>query len=437
MGGQAGAGNTHRALIRFRARRLNLRREAKKAFNRNWQPYTRSYRSCLGDERRFRRLEAMLKGLLIAQTPKIQRLAAKWCPNVKPASAAKAGYRLLANPHLSADTLLAPLAHRARSLCVNRKQVLGIIDLSSIEKPYARKMEGLCRVRRNDASGTTNGYELLTILFRADRDVGLAAYRLFSHQAEAMSQNWEIESKMSEVRERLPAKTKVIWVWDRGFDDRKNYQRVLSWRDGFVGRVYHNRRVTVGGRLRSLLSWGRGLRLRGQFSMRLSYRGRRRRVRIGLSWGRFRFEGHWLWLLRAQILWVEGLLLDHVEDREWWLMTDQALHGRSDAITVWGYYRQRWEIENFFKFLKEGFELEDFQVMKLEEIRRITALVAIVAMFIYQLSGSIGDEPARLLYQLGGWTGRGKPGKAALQRGLASFLNYLAVGRLLSLGGFT
>lgn len=406
----------------------------KKAFNRSWQPFRRNYRAAFPDKRLFRRFETTLKGLLTAQTPKVQRIAAAISidPKVELTSVAKGSYRFLQNGRFSVRTLLEPLYRQTRHRVEGQNRVLAIIDLSPIEKPYARKMEGLCRVRKNDGSGTTNGYELLTILLSRAAETGLGAYRLFSHQAEAMSQNQEIASAMTEVQDRLPATTELIWVWDRGFDDQKNYLRVVNWRGKLVGRADHDRLVTVAGRKRRLIRWGNRLPSCADFSVKLSYCGRRRRVRIGLSWGQFELEGHKLWLVRARILWVEGLVLSKIKDRDWWLVTNLPIRGKRAATEVWGYYRKRWEIESFFKFLKDGLKLEKFQVMALEEIRRITALVVIAAMFLYQLSGTEVDEPIRLMLQFGGWTGRDKPGKAALKRGLSVILTYLAVDRFLS-----
>jgi len=345
--------------------------------------------------------------------------------------------RFLSNARFDWQTLLEPLYGKARTRFLSDDKVLGLIDLTPVEKPYAHRMEGLCRVMKNDRSGTTRGYEMVTILLRRGEKTGLGYNRLFSHEAEAMSQNQEIDQAMSLLRRRLPNGLKIIWVWDRGFDDRKNYQRVTGWRDDFVGRVYHNRLVKVGGRWRYLLSWGRRLSVQSEFRVKLSFGGRQRRVRIGLSWGKFEFEGKRLWLIRAQLLWIEGMAVDQIEDRDWWLVSSIPIRSKHAAQTIWGYYRKRWEIESFFKLLKEGLELEGFQVLKLEAIRRLTALVIIAALFIYKLIGGITDQSIQLLFRLGGWSGRGKPGKLVLLRGLSVFLGYESVARFLQSTGFT
>jgi len=151
---------------------------------------------------------------------------------------------------------------------------------------------------------------------------------------------------------------------------------------------------------------------------------------------KFKFEGHYLWLLRAQILWIEGIDINKIEDREWWLVTNIRINQRKTARRIWGYYRRRWEIENFFRFLKEGLKIEKFQVMSLEEIRRILAMTVIAGMFIYKLSEEAKSEPIRMLLYFGGWTGRDKPGKIILKRELATFLSYLCIDSFLKANEF-
>jgi len=353
-------------------------------------------------------------------------------------SAAKGIYRFLGNSHFVWDDLLKPLYRKAKSFFVQEKQVLGIIDLSPVEKPYARKMKGLCRVRRNDGSGTTNGYMSVSTILHWAGKTGLGYFKLFSHQEELMSQNQEIDLAMSGTRRLLSGKTKVIWIWDRGFDDKKNYRKVLGWRkDKFVGRVYQNRQVRIDGEDCGLMTWGRSLPIMKKFTVKLSFCRSLRKVRIGLSWGKFEFEGHPLWLLRAQILWVEGIDANRLKDRNWWLVTNIRIRDAKVARRVWRYYRARWQIETFFKFLKNGLGLEEFQVIDLERIRRLISLVVIAGMFIYKFGVAIDDEPIKIFLYLGGWTGRDKPGKFVLKRGVATFLSYLYVDSFLKTHEFS
>lgn len=356
---------------------------------------------------------------------------------VKVSSIAKGCYRFLRNCRFSWDSLLSPLYRKSKRLFAGEKKVLGIIDLSSIEKPYSRKMEGICRVKKREGKGTVNGYMNVSILLSWAKKVGLGYFKIFSHQCELMSQNKEIELAISEASNLLPEDTAAIWVWDRGFDDKKNYRQVLGLKDEFVGRVYHDRLITVEGKKSKLLTEGGALPLSMyKFKARLKIYGKVRRVIIGSSWMDFNFEGRRLWLLRAVILWIEGIDVNEIKDREWYLVTNIEIKHQNTAKRIWGYYKKRWEIEEFFRFLKEGLKIEKFQVMSLEEIRRIVGIAVIAGMFIYKLHEKVKIEPIKTLLYFGGWTGYDKPGKIVLKRGLSIFLSYLYIDSFLKANEF-
>jgi len=237
---------------------------------------------------------------LVSGSPKVQVMApSSLSGKVKVSSIAKGCYRFLGNCRFSWDSLLLPLYRKSKSLFTGERKVLGIIDLSSIEKPYSRKMEGICRVKSRKGEETVNGYMNVSVLLSWADKVGLGYFKIFSHRCELMSQNKEIELAISEVSNLLPEDTTVIWVWDRGFDDKKNYREVLDLGDEFVGRVYHDRLITVKGKECKLITKGKNLSTMHRFNAKLKIYGKARRVIIGSSWMDFEFEGRRLWFLRT------------------------------------------------------------------------------------------------------------------------------------------
>ncbi|MEW6104720.1 MAG: hypothetical protein AB1630_13085 [bacterium] len=101
-------------------------------------------------------------------------------------------------------------------------------------------------------------------------------------------QNLEIEKAMKYVEGLLGKETKITWVWDRGFDDRKNYNRINSMEDKFIGRFYHNRVVQRYGKETKIfdLKLNKGLR----FESEMKWRGRKRKVEVELKWGGCKLE---------------------------------------------------------------------------------------------------------------------------------------------------
>jgi hypothetical protein len=328
-------------------------------------------------------------------------------------SAARGIYRFLGNSHFVWGDLLKPLYRKAKSLFAQEKQVLGIIDLSPVEKPYARKMKGLCRVRRNDGSGTTNGYMSISTILHWAGKTGLGYFKLFSHQCELMSQNQEIDSAMSGVRRLLSGRTKIIWVWDRGFDDKKAFGEFMGEEgDEFIVRAYQNRLIKVNGEERKLLEYVRGLEYCLTFDTELKIKRRRRKVKIDLSIGSFECAGMKLWVVRSV---VRGF------KEEWILITNVPVTDLDTALEIWRNYARRWGIEDFYKFSKNNLNLEAFQVDELEKIRKVLSWVAVAGAFLYDLGVDINDPHIKLLLRLGGFAGRkrDKPGKGTLERGLS------------------
>jgi len=82
-------------------------------------------------------------------------------------------------------------------------------------------------------------------------------------------------------------------------------------------------------------------------------------------------------------------------------------------------YRQRWAVEDAFKFTKDCLGWEDVQLLDLTAIRTMVALAWVAAGFLYELGLTLEWPEVQLIAKLGGWEyhkGR-KPGKIILTRG--------------------
>jgi hypothetical protein len=91
-------------------------------------------------------------------------------------------------------------------------------------------------------------------------------------------------------------------------------------------------------------------------------------------------------------------------------------------------YRQRWAVEDSFKFTKEALGWEEVQLLDFEGIRTLVALAWVAAGFLYELGVTLEWEEVRLLARLGGWAERkdNRPGKIVLTRGLRRIADMLA-----------
>jgi hypothetical protein len=133
-----------------------------------------------------------------------------------------------------------------------------------------------------------------------------------------------------------------------------------------------------------------------------------------------------LWLVEVRLL---GTKLE-----PWLLITDWPITDEASALHVFCMYRQRWAVEESFKFTKTCLGWEDVQLLDLTGIRTLVALAWVAAGFLYELGVTLEWAEVQLLARLGGWVARqdNKPGKIVLTRGLRRLLDMLVTQQLLA-----
>jgi len=89
-----------------------------------------------------------------------------------------------------------------------------------------------------------------------------------------------------------------------------------------------------------------------------------------------------------------------VEAVDWMILTSESVEDFEDACRIVAYYRCRWLIEEWHRALKEGCRLEYSQVHEILTLRRLSAILSIVAIRLLQVrnlaQGRSKDAPAAL-----------------------------------------
>ncbi len=83
--------------------------------------------------------------------------------------------------------------------------------------------------------------------------------------------------------------------------------------------------------------------------------------------------------------------LTPLKDRKtitWLLLTDLSVTDEQRAARIFTMYRQRWGVEDSFKFLKTCLGWEEVQVLDWQALRTLVALGWVAAGFLYGLGGS-------------------------------------------------
>ena len=82
---------------------------------------------------------------------------------------------------------------------------------------------------------------------------------------------------------------------------------------------------------------------------------------------------------------VSAVESDPPEDRErikWTFLSNLPVTNREEAITVLGWYKQRWKVEMYFKILKSGLGAEE---SKLREASRLSKLISIFCIIAWRI----------------------------------------------------
>jgi hypothetical protein len=328
-------------------------------------------------------------------------------------------------------------------------------DGSDLRKPYAEMMPDLMQVK--DLDGTlVPGYRTLNILGVTPKHRGILYHRLFSSQeAEFTSEPAEVQQALHTVHQALRDQSRwrsVTWVTDRGFDDVAVWRTVWEQQEHLVCRVKHTERLlayqTPGGDWQAGAIAAAVAELRPYATVQTEMvvtRGRQSRPKAQLVTANIRAcpvrltydanvrregaptEQHQdLWLVEVQLV---GVRLE-----PWLLITDWPVSDVESAVRIFRMYRQRWAVEDAFKFTKECLGWEDVQLLDLTGIRTLVALSWVTAGFLYELGVTLDWPEVQLVAKLGGWEyhkGR-KPGKITLTRGLHRIMDMLTTEAFLT-----
>ncbi len=428
--------------------------------------YIDDFESLVGDRRTERVLRGTVQGIIGAETLICAKIAA-YSPEL--AAQSKNGEQRVRrmvkgettkSSDLDADHLIERLQARGVEQLGDEDEIWVIIDPSELRKPYAKEMPDLMRVRALGGEGTVPGYRTINVLGvgKGGRR-GILYHRLFtSKEEDFLSESKEIQDAVHSVGKALADKEgKVTWIADTQFDDEAFWGTVWEQGNHLVCRIKHQERlveqkVEVGqegneavwrsvsvaqakGQAREIARIGTEMvvRKRGQKYEKLqpvtavvSACPIRVHYQVDV---RSRKDG----AVRKKDVWLVVVSLENVGCEPWILVTDWPVVDEEGALQVFRMYRQRWAVEDSFKFTKQVLGWEDVQLLDLEGVRTLVALGWVAAGFLYELGVTLEWPEVHLLGRLGGWTQRKDrpPGKTILTKGLQRLLDHMATEAIL------
>jgi hypothetical protein len=424
--------------------------------------YLASFDGLIGDQRTRVTFEETVKGVIGAGSLVCQRIAASSAI----LSAAKEGGQRVSRMATGESTKRSQINAAALTAALRKRgiehlagadtdELWLISDGSDLRKPYAREMPELMQVRDLDGK-LVPGYRTMNVLGITPSRRGILYHRLFSSKEEDfLSESLEVQKALrtvSQALQELKQRMTITWIQDSGFDDVAVWRTVWEQDEHLVCRVKHRERLVEYQDEQGQWVQGDVQRARQRLKQMTTgwtemvvRRGRQRRakrqpvpVKIHACPIRLTYETN----VRREgpgetvqkVLWLVEVSLSGTNLKPWLLITDWSVTDAHSAIRIFQMYRQRWAIEDSFRFVKDTLGWEEVQLLNLRGIRTLLALGWVAAGFLYELGITLDWEEVQLLARLGGWIPRqdNKPGKIVLTRGLRRLLDLLVTQAFLN-----
>lgn len=433
------------------------------AWRKTWESplgvYLSTFDDCIGDKRTARTFGEILKGIIASGSLVCERIAshAPGLATVKHGSQrvirfakGKSTKRSkLDAEHLTAKLRQRGLAHLlAKTNDEQATDVWLIIDESDLRKPYAQEMADLMQVR--DLEGNlVPGYRTVNVLGVTPGRRGMLYHRLYSSQEEGfLSEPLEAQRALTTVSQELKAEADEVvatWIMDMGFDDVAIWRTIWEEGDHLVCRISHIERLIQfqtkqgdwrEGKIEDALQQLRPMaKMHSRMKVRIGTQKRPKMqtatVQISTCPLKLTYDRNVRRIGKPEEaqkdLWLVKVALTNTSLEPWLLITDRPVIEEHMAQEIFRMYRQRWAVEDSFKYTKTCLGLEAVQVLDLEAIRVLVALAWVAAGFLYEMGVTMEWPEIQFLARLGGWEERldRQPGKMVIMRGMEQLINSL------------
>jgi len=350
-------------------------------------------------------------------------------------AAIKGYYRLIDRPALSEVTManiLAPHQSRTRQRIANESRVLCVADGTTLDYTGLADCEGLGHTGSNQTGAFSRGIQMHTTLAINEQGIplGIVDVRCRTPQVDAQktTPKTPIEEKKSydwvqglhscmALAEQVP-KTRITCVMDREADFFELFvaHRLNPCVDLLI-RAAHNRVTGTGVKLFDCL---RASPVRGEIELtvkRQSTRAKRskqkarparthRVAQLELHYDAIEFAppsthkdkaGLSLWAVHVR----EKSAPQDAEPIEWCLLSSRPIVDLADAEQCLRDYALRWRIEDWYRVLKSGCQVEELAHQSVDRLERSIAINLVIAwriMVMTLLGREVPELPAHVLF---------------------------------------
>lgn len=257
---------------------------------------------------------------------------------------------------------------------IDEEHAVIVIDNSDITKPCSPKMEAISDVHDGSTGEIRKGYFTVeaTVLSKCKK-MPVSVYEKVFSAAEkgfisATHENLCCLESLSEHFSKGCVRT-----LDRGFDGNDYYRYFIKNDEKFVIRAKKNRNVIYKGKSENIMDVAN--MYKGNYRMDfMDKHGKRTECKISYIPVKLcEFSNKNLELVAVYGFGAQPMLL---------LTNLDMSEKKRLCIIVTKVYLMRWRIEEYFKFKKQQFELEDLRVMSLQSIRNLNFFATLAAGYI-------------------------------------------------------
>lgn len=263
-----------------------------------------------------------------------------------------------------------------------------VIDNSDITKPCSPKMEAIYDVRDGSTGEIKKGYYTIeAAVLSKGKKMPLPVYEKVFSVAE--------EGFISETHENLCCLQSLsahfskacVRTLDRGFDGNEYYKYFLKNHESFVIRAKKNRNVIYNGKTQNIMDIAN--RYKGNYRMDfMDKHGKKIECKISYIPVKLcEFPAKDLVLVAVYGFGVQPMLL---------LTNIEITEKKKLCLIAAKVYLMRWRIEEYFKFKKQQFELEDLRVMSLQSIRNLNLFATLATGYI----GIMNSEKEETIFMM-------------------------------------
>jgi len=251
------------------------------------------------------------------------------------------------------------------------------LDPGDIIKPYAKKMENLCKVKDGSKHEKSDGYWLCQVVASNmnDNDVVPMYNEAFSHKAKGFeSMNKQIIKSIDTVSKYV--ENRGIWAIDRGGDNILFFKKFLKEEKRFVIRGKQNRNIIYNEQTYNIGKFAHSFKCRHSSKITYYKEGKEKIKDITYGAAQIRLPD-----LKQPLNLV---IVKGFGKTPMLLLTNKQVNNiiQESVWLVLEIYLTRWKCEEVFRYIKQSYNLEDIRVRSYIGIRNIVVLINAIAYFV-------------------------------------------------------